>query len=291
MKSHRTTQLVLAGAIALMVSAGCSEAPRKDTYPAQVVYAPAAAAKATSVEMTLAVAEDVRSTRSDRHLDVRWGEHLLAGPDGAIQELVLSPERAARSNDLTNPGHSEAIVCPREVHCRKDASKPAHQGMQVALIKDGTGAQTVDEAEWHALLESLLLFEELAYAVLPRPGETPSNEWEVNLDAEAFAKKTRLGAWAEDGIVIRGVAGLLPTADQPGAGGVALRAVMQVKRASGQDLRLVLDIVFDPASGCVSSATVAGLSNLPASSESSGAQSSVQFTLKSVKQAASNPGR
>lgn len=251
------------GAVSVLVLvtclvAGCSsaEGPRRTANAGPLV--PDLTQGARHVELALTVQEGEQPDGPRRQMLVRWVEEFIRRPETGEVDLILLPQGAVQTHGPPESPGSVSLPCPRRILCSRDPARPPSQGLMVAVEPPDPPRQQPDREQWLAILQSCLFFEELAYLALPHEDAAQQDEWRIDLDADGFARRTRLGAWAEDGIRIKGMAGYLR--EEEASNVRKVRGVFEVRRGAGQVLQLQVDVSFDPAVRDIDSATIVGVS-------------------------------
>lgn len=244
--------------LATCLAAGCGSAEKPKGAGSQGPLVPDLYQGARQVELALTIQESEQQDSPRRQMLVQWVEDFVRTPDSPDPDLILVPEGAIQTLGSPDPSGAVSLPCPKRILCSRDASQPPSRSLVVAVEPPDPPRQGPDRGQWTAILQSFLFFEELAYLALPRPGDEQQNEWTIDLDADGFARRTRLGAWAEEALQIKGMAGFLPGEEPSNVRKV--RGVFQVRRGQGQVLQLQVDAAFDRTRKDIESATIIGVS-------------------------------
>ncbi|MBI3270303.1 MAG: hypothetical protein HYZ53_14935 [Planctomycetes bacterium] len=165
-----------------------------------------------------------------RTLTARWQETLVPGADGRLASIALAPRGAWVSERDAQGEKPVSLDMPEGIDFKRD---PEGAGPLVSVLPGRLGAGASDA--WRGRMVAFLLLEETAWASRPPKTAASKGPWPIRLEAEAFAERTRLGAWPEP-VTLVGEVGLLPhvaTAASPG-----YLALVEVRFAKAQVLRL-----------------------------------------------------
>lgn len=225
----------------LFVLPSCRDAGAPATTPSVPVIAWQPCPGTCIVEMTLTTRERTASEAPPRVASTRWFETLTQGPRGLA--LTIAPSVAREGS----AGKMESRPCPAGIDYSPAPGLPPERSLLVGVRFADRAATGSDSALWSAWIHPFLFFRELAYALLPGPGDTPAPEWDIDLDAAAFARRTRLKAWAEKGLSVRGSVAYKPRSAWAAPDSPSLRGVVCVERRSGERLALQIDVDFSAA--------------------------------------------
>lgn len=245
--------------------AGCTSSPPAD-LPAPE--------ESTIVAMRLSVHEADRQDAPERRMVVEWKESFARGAGGGVETLTLVPQRVLQGGPQ---GTVFDLDRPSRMDCVRDPASPPESGLRVQMSARAGSPSATDRETWMVWLQTFLFFRELAYCLLPSEGTPVAPEWRVDLDARGFARRTRLGVWAEEELVIRGVVGFVDRASWPSADHPALHGIVEVQRAKGQILRLDVRLVFDATRKDLDSGTMIGVSESPSQQTDAPPKSLIRF--------------
>lgn len=278
---HWTGWVLLAPSLTVLLTACSSSAP-----PGQDRDPSAGTAPGTDDQQAVLVEALLSTSRADnlasrpRHLAVRWLERMVMDSQGGAGTLILRPLWAGESDASTDYADFRSIPCPREIRCSRDLARPPEHGLVLSVASFSREDEAIDQAAWRAIADSILFPLELVLTLRPDSAEGGPKEWDVALDAARFAQGTRLGAWAEDGLTIRGKASLAADESRSHPALQRIEGTVEVLRLTGETLQAKVSLFYDPIGRELASAVLDGTIISPRAHEQEGQPVAVFFRIR-----------